>query len=66
MFRRRWVGLPSMSTLRDWGGTGTDRSSATAAEVGDRLSHEDMNPGTGESGEASSVDAGLGPPRGRR
>ena len=43
------VGGPaSTSTLKGWGGIGTERSSATAAEVGDRLSHEDMNPGTGD------------------
>ena len=57
------VGGPaSTSTLKGWGGIGTERSSATAAEVDDRLSHEDMNLGTGETGEASSVDAGLDPP----
>ena len=38
------------------------RTSPTATEVGDRLSREDMNPGTGETGVASSVDAGLDPP----
>ena len=53
------VGGPaSTSTLKGWGGTGTERSLATATEVGDRLSHEDMNPGTGEIDEAPSVDAG--------
>ena len=52
------VGGPaSTSTLKGWGGIGTERSSATAAEVGDRLSHEDMNPGTGEIDEAPWVDA---------
>ena len=52
------MGLPSTSMLKGWGGTGTERSLATAAEVGERLSHEDMNPGTGEIDEALSVDAG--------
>ena len=53
------VGGPaSTSTLKGWGGIGTESSSATAAEVGDRLSHEDMNPGTGEIDETPQVDAG--------
>ena len=39
-----------------------ERSSATATRAGDRLSREDMNPGTGETGEASSVAAGPGQP----
>ena len=34
------------------------RPLATAAGVGDRLSHEEMNPGTGEIDEAPQVDAG--------
>ena len=34
------------------------RSLATPTGVGDRLSHEAMNPGTGEIDEAPSVDAG--------
>ena len=58
MFRRKWVGLPSTLTLKGWGGIGTESSLATAAEAGDRLSHEAMNPGTGEIDEAPSVDAG--------
>ena len=69
MFRRNWVDLPSMSTLKGWRGIGTERSLATAAEVGDRLSHEAMNPGTGEIDEAPWVDADpTSPtwPRGRR
>ena len=42
--RRKWVDLPSTFTLRSREETGTERSLATATEVGDRLSHEDMNP----------------------
>ena len=34
------------------------RPLATPTGVGDRLSHEAMNPGTGEIDEAPSVDAG--------
>ena len=56
------MGLPSTATLKGWGGTGTERSLATAAEVGDRLAHEDMNPGTGEIDEAPQVDAGPDQP----
>ena len=41
MFRRKWVGLPSTLTLKGWEGIGTESSLATAAEAGDRLSHED-------------------------
>ena len=52
------MGLPSTLTLKGWGGIGTESSLATAAEAGDRLSHEAMNPGTGEIDEAPSVDAG--------
>ena len=40
----KWVDLPSTSTLKGWGGDWTERSVATAAEVGVRLSHEDLNP----------------------
>ena len=44
LFRRKWLDLPSTSTLRGWEGTGTERSLATATEVGEPLSDEDMNP----------------------
>ena len=69
MFRRKWVGLPSTSMLKGWGGTGTERSLATPTGVGVRLSHEAMNPGTGETDEAPLGDsggtAGLRDPRRR-
>ena len=58
MFPRTWAGLPSTLTLKGWGGIGTESSSATATEVGAPLSHEDMNPGTGEIDETPQVDAG--------
>ena len=38
------------------------RPLATPTGVGDRLSHGAMNPGTGETGEAPSVDAGPDQP----
>ena len=45
MSRRKWVDLPSTSTPRDSGWIRTERYLATVTEVGDRLSHEDLNPG---------------------
>ena len=45
MSRRKCVDLPSTSTPRDSGWIRTERYLATVTEVGDRLSHEDLNPG---------------------
>ena len=50
MFRRNWVDPPSMSTLKGWRGTGTERSLATAAEVGERHTIRRWNAGAPPNG----------------
>ena len=58
MFPRTWGGPASCGNAERLGPHQDLRPLATPTGVGDRLSREAMNPGTGEIDEAPSVDAG--------